>query len=101
MGMRSEQSSSLYQRLDVALDRVVVPTQVSHETQAGHRDVIIMRLAVDGERERERYFILFNRRFQHHFAEEKGFEFSLHVCHEEGDELVNVVRGVEYTRVVC
>ena len=41
--VKAEQS---YQRLYVALNRVVVSAQVSHEAQARHCDVVVMRLAV-------------------------------------------------------
>ena len=35
-----------HQRLDVALHRVVVMTQVGHEAEARHEEVVVVRLAV-------------------------------------------------------
>lgn len=43
-----------HQRLYVALHRVVVPTQVSHEAEARHDDVVIVRLAVAKKKKKKR-----------------------------------------------
>lgn len=42
-----------HQRLYVALHRVVVPTQVSHEAEARHDDVVIVRLTVAKKKKKE------------------------------------------------
>lgn len=80
----------------MALHRVVVSTQVGHEAETRHDDVVIVRLAVGAKIiwlvECQKYIII-----HHTGRSEMCF---LHVGHEKNNELVDVVCRLEDASVV-
>lgn len=91
--MRVTVFSQTHQRLDVALHGVVVSTQVGHEAEARHDDVLVLRLAVRCKVKCEK-----NTTFS--FIESYWDMWFLHIGHEKSDELMDVVCRLEDASVV-
>lgn len=83
-----------HQRLDVALDRMVVTAQVCHEAETWKDDVIIARLAT-----RARGLLLV-KGHKPSLIMEIMVECYLHVHHKKRDELLDVAAGLEDANVI-
>lgn len=92
-------SIETHQRFDVALHWVVVTTQISHEAETWHDDVIIVRLAMVQTTENIKLNKWQESVFSASFISYLEMWF-LHVVHEKSNKLMNVACRLEDASVV-